>query len=959
MKTKPIESIIHKLGYDNSDKLYRLDDICKCKDLSSREKRILVELAPYAVYVVDGRVLVAFYEHIEETNIQNKLWNAQIPFVISDNGDNISIFNGRVLDTVPGQKIKLSNIAESNIDRCADIDDFNYWNITNSFSLKSHTDSLTEKNLNYFLINNLLYITKKLREEYQISFANKLMLRVLFIRYLIDRGINIGYPGLDGDVEKSQKNFLDIINRKSEFFKLLKYLKSRFNGNLFEINEATETKELTEDALLMLHDFLTGKEDMQTGQLCLFPFYDFNIIPIELISNIYEILLGKERQKKDKAFYTPEYLVDYIVERTVCNSLIAKNECKVLDPSCGSGVFLVKTLQKMLEKNANEDGFIDDVNLINKLVRNNIFGIDYNEEAVDVTIFSLYITLFDYQNAKSIKDYRLPLLKSSNIVFGDFFAESDIKEIQSKSFDYILGNPPWGKVKQERYKEYCKEHAIIPQDGEICVAFMLKVMDIAGENTECSLVVPSKILYKRKSPSVRFRRLVLENTQINQVLELSAVRKQIFKDAIAPAAVISFIRKKAEVGHKIEYISIKPNIYLKTFGIIMIEPDDVKYVSQKLLLENDNLWKILVYGGYWDFELISSLKGKYDTFGQVVEDYGFMMKKGLQDNPGEQDSSHLIGRPILKSDKVIEQFVLDDTLTEVFDKERIHRPRNEKIYHAPYVLFKKGLSCKDFSIRAAYSEKDFLYKETISCIKGDASNKNILLNICGLLNSSLFSYFNLMFCSSTGIEREQIFLDELADYPYLYSDELVRLVERIIHEDNKVERNQLKKRIDQCVLQMYGLNDNPFINYAINVQIPLLCGQYKDKKCDAKILKNYAHIFEEIWHEQFGESGVNCSFNLYPNIKDKYAAMQVQLSVDEIDCSIDIIENSNDIEELTNFMIYKFNDSFFQEKNVFEFSENAFVIVKPISEKNWHSAMAIQDSYKVMNAILLDEEVCE
>lgn len=96
----------------------------------------------------------------------------------------------------------------------------------------------------------------------------------------------------------------------------------------------------------MLHSFLTAKEEMKTGQLCLFPFYDFNIIPIELISNIYEILLGKEKQDRDKAFYTPEYLVDYIVNRTVGRCLFNENECKVLDPSCGSGIFLVKSASK-------------------------------------------------------------------------------------------------------------------------------------------------------------------------------------------------------------------------------------------------------------------------------------------------------------------------------------------------------------------------------------------------------------------------------------------------------------------------------------------------------------------------------------------------------------------------------------------------------------------------------------
>ena len=94
-----------------------------------------------------------------------------------------------------------------------------------------------------------------------------------------------------------------------------------------------EKIEITFVALFMLHSFLSAKEELKTGQLCLFPFYDFNIIPIELISNIYEILLGKEKQDKDKAFYTQDYLVDYIVNRTVGTYLVNVKECRVLDPS--------------------------------------------------------------------------------------------------------------------------------------------------------------------------------------------------------------------------------------------------------------------------------------------------------------------------------------------------------------------------------------------------------------------------------------------------------------------------------------------------------------------------------------------------------------------------------------------------------------------------------------------------
>ena len=193
------------------------------------------------------------------------------------------------------------------------------------------------------------------------------------------------------------------------------------------------------------------------------------------------------------------------------------------------------------------------------MVKDNIYGIDYNEEAVDVTIFSIYVTLFDYQDPKSLEQFRLPLLKNENILFGDFFDEQKTRSIEKVDFKFILGNPPWGSVKQQNYKKYCADRKIIAQNGEICVAFLLKVQEIGNSDTECSLVIPSKILYKGKCPSIALRNRLLTNTQLEQVLEISAVRKQIFKGAVAPATVLSFLCKKSSLNHKVEYISLKPN----------------------------------------------------------------------------------------------------------------------------------------------------------------------------------------------------------------------------------------------------------------------------------------------------------------------------------------------------------------------------------------------------------------
>lgn len=962
---KSIESIIKKLGYANSESLIYLQNINKCADLSWHDKRILKILSPYAIYIVDKKPLVLFFDDLENREdifFHTKVWNAQIPIIISDEGNIIKIYSGKSTNLDNKKNIRLKDIISYDIENCDENNSFSYWNITNSLSLDEYKNNINDRNLNRFLIENLRYITQKLKYKYQVSFSNKLMLRILFIRYLIDRGVNIGYLELNDNIKDSQKKFLDIVKNKEKFFKLIKYLKEKFNGNLFEIDYQQEEKEINEDVLNMLCDFLTANKEMGNAQLSLFPFYDFNIIPIELISSIYEILLGKEKKNNDKAFYTPEYLVEYIVDRTVGKYLIKNNSCKVLDPSCGSGIFLVKSLQKVLEKNINDNGYIENKNIISELVGKNIYGIDYNEESVDVTIFSIYITLFDYQDPKKLEEFKLPLLKNKNIIFGDFFDDNKIISIKDINFNFILGNPPWGHVEQKLYKQYCKNKNMSPQNGEISVAFLLKVQDIANIDTECSLIVPSKLLYKGKKPSIILRKNLLTNTQINQIMEISSLRKQIFKGAIAPATIISFNCKKNSLEHKIEYISLKPNKISNLYGIIMIEPDDIKYVKQELLLENDFLWKILVYGGYWDFELISNIFKKFDTIKKIILKYHLMMTKGLQDNDGDKkDASHFIGKKILDSNKAINHFYLNKEEYTLFDKNEIHRIRDNRIFEGPYVLFKKGIEARNYSIKAVYTEENYLYRESINSIKGTKNDKNILLNICGLLNSSLFSYFNLMLGSSVGIEREQIFLGELEKYPYSYSQKLVEMVEKIQQTNSEEAFNKIKLELDKYVIDMFGFQqeDKYFIDYATSIQIPLISGTYQEKKCDRKTLKDYINIFLNIWSRQFNGSGVYLAVNIYPNIKNKFTAIQIKFSFKIQDTLIKFVNTTDiNIDLLTKFMIYKFNDHFYQTKDIIEFLEDSFIIVKPIEIKNWHPAKAVKDAYKVLNAILLEKEDC-
>ena len=941
--------------------LFYACEISRCSNLTWHERRVLGEVSPSAIYVVNGKTLVAFFDDLHlrvDSDVQRKLWNAQIPLVISDEGNIIKIYNGRDMELNQLQGVELVQLDDYDLLECNESNKYSYWNITNQKILEMEKFRNREKNLNESLIENLRFITNELKINYRVSYANQLILRILFIRYLIDRGISIGAKGLTNNVEQSQQTFLEIVKNKEELFELFEYLKVKFNGNLFDITD-DEMKEINDSILKILYDFLTAKIKLPSGQLCLFPFYDFNIIPIEIISSIYEILLGYKKQKKDKAFYTPEYLVDYIVEQTVESNLHKYIMQTVFDPSCGSGIFLVKSLRRILEVNACAEGYIQDKAALSKIVEKTIYGVDYNEEAVDVTIFSLYITLFDYQNPKDLTEFKLPLLKGKNIFFSDFFDDRKLKIINGMKFDYIIGNPPWGRMdNQENYKDYSKRNNFVLPEGEISTAFLMKVQDFANRDTKCCLVVPAKILYKGKGPSQDFRKKLFTKVQLSNVLELSAVRKEIFKDAIAPAVVLNFSCTPASETHKTEYISLKPNKYLRLFNIIMIEPDDVKYVNQSLLLEEDWVWKVLVYGSYWDYELICSLREKLPSVACIIKKNNLLAGKGIQDHPGDgEDASHLLGRKLVSSDGSVEHFYLNLNDVEIFDKPKIHRPRKKGLFEPPYVFFKKGLDCADYSIRAVYSEERLVYKEAVNCIKGEPENKTALKNLAGLLNSSLFSYFNLLLGSSAGIEREQVFLTELKKYPYVYSENLVSLVTEIQAKAKELyDIEELQKKIDLHVLEMYDLKENWFVDYILKVQIPMLCKRYQMSFVNGKQMEQYKNIFYDTWKGRMERNNLNCTINVYPRIKGKFAAFEMIIDSKLLQDEFNIIDEvDEDIELLTRLMIFKKNDLFYQMKDVAEFRENSFLIVKTNEMKNWHPSKAIKDSHSVLNAILQGE----
>lgn len=928
--------------------------------------KILEELSPYAVYMVDDEPFVLFYEELSDKVAQKqlykKIWNAQIPVAIVCDPGTVRIYNGCSIDKEKSLLVEVECIPVNEINEHSP---FSYWEITSQDMWVNCAPKFSGEKLNDCLLRNLSDITEKLKKEYKIQFATKLVLRLIFIRYLIDRGVDLDYAGFSSHVESSQGALLSLLTDKKKLYSLFEHLKNKFNGNLFELENEIDNENLTEDVFRLLSDFLSANIDTKTGQLSFFDLYDFNIIPVELISNIYEILLGKEGRDKDNAFYTPRYLVDYILDGSVSTFVRDKGICKVLDPSCGSGIFLVESYRRMIEKELDGKHFTENDDLLKSVLTENIYGVDLNPDAVDVAIFSLYLAVLDYKNPRTLNSFKLPNLKGNNLFAVDFFNETALLPLQIISFDFIIGNPPWGKGNQ-LLEDYCtrKGYQQYLQNRDTCRAFILRSKDFCTDKTHCCFVLHSKMLYMQKQPSKAFREYFLTNAEIIRIIELSSVRKLIFKNADAPAVIISYRFSDNNVlRNRFEYISMKPNIFFKLFNIIVVEKTDVKHVQQKLLKEHDWAWKTIVYGLTGDIDAIMQLKKGFPTIKQAMKEHTPKLLKGtgVQYNDGDKnDASHLVGRPFLDSD-AIDHFSIDLDCLGVFEKAQIHRPRDERLFHAPYCLMLTGIDMSDYTMRSVYSDVDFIFREVIYAIKGNIEQKSFLLNLTGLFNSKVFAYFNLMLGSFVGIEREKRLVDEVLSFPYVYNESIANQVERIqalqVSNDAALQADISAgiAELNQTILEAFRLSDDEFVDYALRIQIPQL-SRVNDhdvyRHVSEQDLKVYGQYFYHYLSNIFSRTNKYIKTVAYPKVAQHYSVFEVMVQEEQPKEWFQVSDSADNKEILAMLSAHKINDKFYHLKDTLYFTEHSFCIVKPNHYKNWHPAIAKLDLMDTVDQIL-------
>ncbi|HFE64127.1 MAG TPA: restriction endonuclease subunit M, partial [Caldithrix sp.] len=533
--------------------------------------------------------------------------------------------------------------------------------------------------------------------------------------------------------------------------------------------------------------------------------YEFSVMPVEILGNVYEQFLGKvirltaghqakieekpEVRKAGGVYYTPKYIVDYIVKHTVGRLVEGKSprqieKLRILDPACGSGSFLLGAFQYLLdyhrdyyEREIAEKGFLKrhqqrvyqgrggqyllTTAEKKRILLNNIYGVDIDSQAVEVTKLSLLLKVLENENqdtlARQLKLWReraLPDL-GSNIKCGNSLIGSDFYEgeqlnlfdeeerrrinafdwetefpeiIQVRGFDAVIGNPPWGADFSELELIYLRSRNrdIIVRMIDSFMYFVYQFSIKLSKGGFYGMILPDVLLYQ--GDNSKLREYLLKNFRINITLNMGNV----FNKVTRPACILVFEKSDAR----------KNNITISDLS---------KEKDKENVLRNSPHFQSLKQGLISDlpnYLFITNNVNHYQIFSKTQK-LGNILLGNLVDKDGIQrgvspdlKKAFLIGsreieqynlereklKPVVTGGKQVKRFhIIEENIY------LIYTTRHEDFRLIPNICrfidkFKKEIKCKEvqqkkhpiYSLHRARDEKIFLKSPKIlGVITGD------------------------------------------------------------------------------------------------------------------------------------------------------------------------------------------------------------------------------------------------
>lgn len=702
--------------------------------------------------------------------------------------------------------------------------------IWSAIEAKEIKDKLNLQNrVDKYLIKSLINVSRKLEKEglKDKDIIHKLVMRSLFLLYLEDKGATTK-PFYATFLDHADSYFKVLENIEATY-NLFQRLSNDFNGSLFTITQEERNLVKPNHLELIKKCFINGCENDE--QITLFEgwrLFDFSIIRIELLSEIYEKFLSEldEKNKKDSGtFYTPPSLVELILnEKLPIQKDKTNYNIKTLDPSCGSGIFLVQSFKRLVKRYENKyQKKLTDFDILVKILKDNIFGIEIEPKSIKVAAFSLYLALLDNLDPKTgwwNGNIKFPYLindpddltlneQGYNLFKRDTISDFEISKLQN--FQLVVGNPPFGtKNLSKTIKVYCEANDFAK---EMVLPFMHKAPLLAPKG-EIALIFNTKVLTNTGGTYQNFRQWLFNQNYVEKIYNFSILRKakknfggQLFGSAVEPISIVFYQKEKPE-NPKETITYYAPKTYIKNDVLegIVIDSSDEKHLPRIECEKKDSkIWKIAMWGSYFDFELIK--KHEKNSLKDYFKNNNDKWIKGTGLHIPSKDYNNK--ENLITPDKTINTTRVSRYLvneSNLQDNNTEYLKIDKKLTEAPFLIVKKGIT--KGNIYASLVDFDTCFLNRIYGVKTeDIDSLKILLLY---FNSTYAKYFQFNFSSAWGLKYDDILDNELYSLPNIFDFlnnevklDLLTLIDKIlsIKKSNEVNQNilHLEEEIDQII----------------------------------------------------------------------------------------------------------------------------------------------------------------
>ncbi|MGI6523778.1 MAG: Eco57I restriction-modification methylase domain-containing protein [Bdellovibrionota bacterium] len=565
--------------------------------------------------------------------------------------------------------------------------------------------------------------------------------------------------------------------------------------------------------------FFTTKEDLSIEDL-LSAEQRSRSLSVGDLSILWEDTLTLTESKKGGVFYTPLPVVRHIIHNTITSD----TNKEILDPACGSGIFLLEALDFLFSKSSNKT-FDKKVTLLQNL----IFGVDKERATVEICKILLLCKLFEEGSCANLPFIDL----SKNIVCGnsllspedDFSLSHELPDalsweasfpaiMQQGGFYYIIGNPPYGLKRNEQLSEH--ENSCLlrkyntASSGKInkYIAFMLRSYDLLRSGGTLSFIVPNawlgidggSVIRKRFLTDTSLHELITFEKPVFRNLGVETVIFKVVKDLPTSAIKIFNAKSKDEIPKK-ESFSISHQVCLDEFGSRI--PTFWFDNAEDLLRKIRSSCSAITQFGFVPAIALQAYATGQGTPPQSAEDVkNHIYHSRTKDSP--DFLPYLEGADITRYAVQWSGSYLKHgpCLAEFQPLERYTRPR---------IILREILAPRPYMLYATYVDTPYLYNKSVLHISQRGENSSAALQaLLTILNSNLGSLIILL--KGRKSQRNlfpKIVAADLHNFPIpkdfkLHIEALSALAkERLNAKDNS---STLDLKIDALVSQIYGLS---------------------------------------------------------------------------------------------------------------------------------------------------------